>query len=91
MIPERHIKNEEFLGLGNTVIPWEYFKGVDKVHGIVFTDDISYLGVQFYYSEKDNGCYIVGADENQYVTKEDLENDEWIVIGNILTEYSTQY
>ena len=90
MIPERYMNKEEFLGLGDTVIPWEYFKGVDKDHGIVFTDD-AFLGVQFYYSEKDNGCYIVGNDKNQYVTKEDLENDEWIVIRNTLTECSTQY
>ena len=88
MIPERHINKEEFLGLGGTVIPWEYFKGINNIDGMVFTDD-PYLGVQFYYSEKDKGCYIVGAEKTQYVTKEDLENCRWIIIGNTMTECST--
>lgn len=75
-----------YLGIDGRVIPWSYFKGVfTDDNTIIFTDD-PYSGIQFYASQDGKGCGIVTNNSNQYVTKEDLENDYWLLIGHALME-----
>ena len=91
MIPERFNTTddrdpEKYLGIDGSVIPWKYFKGVfTDDNTIIFTDD-PYSGIQFYASQDGKGCGVVTNNSNQYVTKEDLENDYWLLIGHALME-----
>ena len=69
----------KYLGIDGSVIPWEYFKGIIRDDGLRFTSDIL-DGIEFIYYESLGGCEILTNDSNQYVTKEDLENEKWFVI-----------
>ena len=69
----------KYLGLDGSIIPWEYFKGIIRDDGMGFTSDIL-DGIEFIYYEALGGCEILTNNGNQYVTKEDLENEVWFVI-----------
>ena len=83
-----------YLGIDHEPIPFHHFKGVYREHGMVFTDDVV-EGLQFIVNIVDDVAHVVlvGMNVNRYVTIEDLENDRWLkignVLGNILGEYST--
>lgn len=82
--------SDVYLGIDQKPIPFHHFKGVYREHGMVFTDD-AMEGIQFTVNIVGDvaSVFIVGLDDNRYVTIEDLENDRWLKIGHMLGEYST--
>lgn len=80
---------KEYLGIDDTVIPFEMFRGVYSDEGIVIGRDYYGDGKQFMYDSKHNGFRVLGLGVGEYVTKEEIDTDEWLIIGNVLTEYST--
>lgn len=78
---------EECLGIDESYIPLEYFKGIFKQHEIRFAKDP--FSSEEFLLHPGKGVKLITDKANHYVTKEDLEFDEWYIIGEPF--YSTQF
>lgn len=84
MIPTRTYTETEnrnpeiYLGIDGSDIPFHMFKGVYLEDGLVFTDDAMY-GIQFIVNKEKECVNLVCPDPDMYVTKEDVDTDEWII------------
>lgn len=80
-----------YLGIDKSIIPFEYFKGIYlNMPGTVFGSDLYGDETQFYVGK--DGVSIATMNDDEYVTKEDLENDLWFLINHVYApEFSTQF
>lgn len=77
-----------YLGIDDTIIPFEMFKGIYNITTAVFGSDYYGDETQFYIGK--DGVSIATMNKDQYVTKEDLENDLWFLINHPV-EYTTGF
>lgn len=68
------------LGIDGSTIPFEYFEGIYKDTGLIFTDDI--FGVQFRVDPEGVVIYKYERNPDEYVLAEDLQNKKWILVGS---------
>lgn len=68
------------LGIDGSAIPFEYFEGIYKDIGLIFTDDI--FGAQFRVDPEGVVIYNYHRNPDDYVLAEDLLDKKWILVGS---------